>query len=100
MENIKNNFAGVLICILIAVPSWALGSMYPVAVSIGMPIEIFAPIREVSKFFIILAMAAIGFNTDVIKLVRTGGKPLIMGFACWTGITAVSLIMQRLMEIW
>lgn len=71
-----------------------------VAVWAGTPIEIFAPVKEVSKFFIILAMSAIGFNTDIIKLVRTGGKPLVVGFACWSGIIFVSLIMQRLMGMW
>ena len=52
------------------------------------------------SFFIILAMAAIGMNTDIVRLIRTGGKPLVMGFACWSGIAAVSLIMQKIMGIW
>lgn len=71
-----------------------------IAVAAGVSASVFSPIKEVSKFFIILAMAAIGFNTDIVKLVRTGGKPLIMGFACWSGITAVSLIIQKIMGIW
>ena len=45
-------------------------------------------------------MAAIGLNTDIVKLVKTGGKPIIMGFCCWVGITAVSLMMQHLLGIW
>lgn len=71
-----------------------------IAVAFGVPASAFSPIKEVSKFFIILAMAAIGMNTDIVKLIRTGGKPLVMGFACWSGITAVSLIMQKIMGIW
>ena len=39
-------------------------------------------------------------NTDVVKLVRNGGKPILMGLACWMGITLVSLIMQRALGIW
>ncbi len=54
----------------------------------------FAPLKELSKFFIIMAMAAIGLNTNIVKLVKTGGKPILMGMACWIGITLVSLGMQ------
>ncbi len=71
-----------------------------IAVSAGVSPEIFAPVKELSKFFIVMAMAAIGLNTDIIKLIKTGGKPLIMGLACWIGITAVSLLMQHLLGLW
>lgn len=71
-----------------------------IAVNFGVPMEIFSPIKEVSKFFIILAMAAIGLNTNIVKLIKTGGKPIIMGLCCWIGITTVSLVMQRLIGIW
>lgn len=47
--------------------------------------EVFAPLKELSKFFIIMAMAAIGLHTNIIKLVKTGGKPILMGMACWIG---------------
>ena len=40
-------------------------------------------------------MAAIGLNTDLVKLVKTGGKPIFMGVCCWVGITCTSLIMQH-----
>ncbi len=59
-----------------------------------------APIKELSKFFIVMAMAAIGFNTDLVKLIRTGGKPIFMGLCCWIGIAAVSLGMQHMLGIW
>lgn len=71
-----------------------------VAVSMGVSAEVFAPIKELSKFFIVLAMAAIGLNTDIVKLIRTGGKPLIMGFCCWAGITGVSLLLQHIQGLW
>ena len=58
--------------------------------------HLFQPFKELSKFFIILAMAAIGLNTDLVKLVKTGGKPIFMGTCCWVGITAVSLLMQHM----
>ena len=66
----------------------------------ALPVEITAPIKELSKFFIIMAMAAIGFNTNIIKLVRTGGKPILMGLCCWVAIAGVSLAMQHVLGIW
>lgn len=71
-----------------------------IATSMGVPAEFFTPLKELSKFFIIMAMAAIGLNTNIIKLIKTGGKPVIMGFCCWTGITAVSLMMQHFLGLW
>lgn len=60
----------------------------------------FSFLKEVSKFFIVLAMAAIGLNTDLVKLIKTGGKPILMGLCCWIGITGMSLLMQYWMHIW
>lgn len=71
-----------------------------IATSAGVSPEFFSPIKELSKFFIVMAMAAIGLNTDIVKLVKTGGKPLLMGLACWVGITGVSLLMQHVMGLW
>lgn len=62
--------------------------------------DIFGFLKNMSKFFIIMAMAAIGMNTDIVKLVKTGGKPIFLGFCCWTAITAVSLAMQKIIGIW
>jgi uncharacterized membrane protein YadS len=47
-----------------------------------------------------MAMAAIGLNSNVIKLIKTGGKPIILGGICWMAITIVSLILQHLTHIW
>ena len=71
-----------------------------IAVSCGANAGIFSPVKELSKFFIVLAMSAIGLNTDIIKLIKTGGKPIVMGFCCWAGITAVSLAMQQVLGLW
>lgn len=66
----------------------------------GLPTEATAPIKEVSKFFIMMAMAAIGFNTNIVKLVTSGGKPIALGLCCWVGIAAMSLAMQAALGIW
>ncbi len=65
-----------------------------------LPAAVTSPLKTLSKFLIVMAMAAIGLNTNLIKLVKSGGKPIFMGFCCWVGIAGVSLLMQRLLEIW
>ena len=71
-----------------------------VAIHFGVSASMFSPIKTLSKFFIVWAMAAIGLNTDIVKLIKTGGKPLFLGACCWIGITGVSLLMQHVLEIW
>ena len=71
-----------------------------VATTVGVPSSVFQPFKELSKFFIIMAMGAIGLNTNIVKLVRTGGKPILMGLCCWIAIAAVSLGMQHVLAIW
>ncbi len=39
-----------------------------VCMSMGVSADVFAPLKELSKFFIIMAMAAIGLNSNVVKL--------------------------------
>ena len=70
------------------------------ATGAGVPADIFTPLKELSKIFIIMAMAAIGLNTNIVELVKNGGKPILMGLCCWIGITVVSLVLQRVMGIW
>lgn len=70
------------------------------ATSVGVSTSVFQPLKELSKFFIIMAMGAIGLNTDLVKLIRTGGKPIFMGLCCWVAIAAVSLGMQHVIGIW
>ena len=71
-----------------------------IALQAGVPMAVFQPVKELSKFFIVLAMAAIGLNTNLVKLIKTGGKPIFMGACCWVGITGVSLMLQRVLGIW
>ena len=65
-----------------------------------LPASVTVPIKELSKFFIVMAMAAIGFNTDIVELVKKGGKPIALGFCCWIGIACMSLGMQHVLGIW
>ena len=65
----------------------------------NLPVSITAPIKDLSKFFIIMAMSAIGLNTNIVKLIKSGGKPILLGFSCWMAITVVCLSMQALLGL-
>ena len=60
---------------------------------------IFSVLKKLSKFFIVMAMAAIGLNTNLVKLVKNGGKPILLGFCCWIAISCVSLGLQHLLGL-
>ena len=55
--------------------------------------------KWLAKFFIAMAMGAIGLNTNIVNLVKKGGKPILLGFCCWVSITAMSIGVQYLTGI-
>lgn len=71
-----------------------------ITVAFGADPNLFVPLKEISKFLIVMAMLAIGLNSDIVKLVKSGGKPLLLGASCWIAITIVSLLLQHLLGIW
>ena len=66
----------------------------------NLPVEVTSPLKDLSKFFIVMAMSAIGLNTNIIHLIKTGGKPIFMGFCCWIGIACVCLSLQHFIGFW
>lgn len=71
-----------------------------IALGCGVSVEVFGPLKTLSKFFITMAMVAIGLNTDLVKLVKSGGKPIFLGFCCCLAIAGVSLGMQYMLGLW
>lgn len=71
-----------------------------VCVSFGVEASTFKPLKDLSLFMIIMAMAAIGLNCNVIKLLKTGAIPIFLGLSCWVGITVVCLLLQSYLGIW
>lgn len=55
--------------------------------------------KDLSKFLIVMAMSAIGLNTNIVSLIKSGIKPIMLGLTCWISIIIVSLIMQSIMHI-
>lgn len=54
----------------------------------------------VGKFIIIMAMVAIGLNTNLKRLLTNGWKPILLGLCCWFAVAGISLIVQKMLEIW
>lgn len=49
---------------------------------------------ELGKFLIVVALSAIGLNSDFRKMVKTGVKPMLLGLIVWISVTVVSIIVQ------
>ena len=101
----QNNFNGEKFSLKKALPLFvvffAVASIITtICISSGVDANIFLPLKELSKFFIIMAMAAVGLNTDIVKLLKTGGKPILLGASCWISITVVSLVLQHMTGLW
>ena len=56
--------------------------------------------KKLAKYFIAMAMCAIGLNTNIANLIKKGGKPIVMGFCCWIAIACISLLIQRILGYW
>lgn len=55
---------------------------------------------QVGKFFIIMAMAAIGLNTHASQMVNNGFRPILLGLSCWAAVAVVSLFIQYQFNMW
>ncbi len=64
---------------------------------LSIPSETSKLLTQSGKFFITMAMVSIGLNTNIAKLIKTGGKFIIIGFSCWVSIALVSLAMQSML---
>jgi uncharacterized integral membrane protein (TIGR00698 family) len=77
-------------------PWFVLGFLGASVVStfIPLPSAIYTDLSLIGRFVIVMAMASIGLNTNVVKLVKSGGKPILLGLICWAVLAAVSLAVQ------
>ena len=67
--------------------------------SLGVSGSIFTPLKQLSKFLIVMAMSAIGLKTNLIGLIKSSGKSILLGALCWIAIILTSLGMQALIGI-
>lgn len=47
------------------------------------------------KFMIIMALSAVGLSADFRKMMKTGLKPLFLGFIVWIVVAVVSIVVQH-----
>jgi uncharacterized integral membrane protein (TIGR00698 family) len=62
---------------------------------LSFPAGVSSVLVQICKFGIIMAMAAIGLNTNLKSLVSHGIKPIALGCLCWFTIALVSVIVLR-----
>lgn len=67
--------------------------------ALGVPSNFFAPLKQLSKFLIVMAMSAIGLKTNLIGLIKSSGQAILLGALCWIAIILTSLGMQALIGI-
>lgn len=59
------------------------------------PVSVSETLVQIGKFMIIMAMTAIGLNTNLKKLLTNGLKPILLGLCCWFVVAVVSLVVQH-----
>lgn len=83
-------------------PWFVFGFIGTAIISTFMPIP--APVThllsDIGKFFIVMAMVAIGLNTHLKKLLTSGLKPIFLGLCCWFSVACISLFVQYFMGLW
>lgn len=63
---------------------------------VPMPHGVGSFLSQFGQFVIVMAMAAIGLNTNIVKLVKSGTRPILLGFICWIVLALTSLGVQYL----
>lgn len=63
----------------------------------GLPESFSHFLAQSGKFMIVMAMSAIGLNTNLKKLLTNGIKPITLGLGCWFVVASVSLVVQKVL---
>jgi len=61
---------------------------------VPLPVGMGSVLAQAGKFMIVMAMVAIGLNTHVVKLAKSGLRPILLGLACWIALALTSLGVQ------
>ena len=113
MSAIQKNVKGLLLCLVIAVPSWFLGKMFPViggaviAIVAGMVTTVlwkdknsFAPgITFTSKKILQWAVVLLGFGMDLGVVFQTGKQSLPIIVCTITTSLVLSFVLHKAMDI-
>lgn len=82
-------------------PWFVIGFLFTAIInSVGiLPTSVTSFLNAFGKFGIIVAMAAIGLNTNLKKLIANGFRPIALGLSCWFVVAVISLIVQKMIGI-
>lgn len=91
-ENVKKDYSIVSIF-----PWFVLGFIFTAILNTFIPLPDGGggSLAQLGKFLIVMAMAAIGLKTNLVKLVKNGGKPILLGLICWVVLGVTSLTVQN-----
>jgi len=71
-----------------------------IATSGIIPTEVTGFCVQIGKFMIVIAMSAIGLSTNIVSLVKSGKKPIFLGFICWVTVALSSILVLVITKVW
>ena len=112
-EQIKTSWKGFLLCLVIAVPSWLLGQVFPIvggaviAILAGMVITLFikdksafeAGVKFTSKKILQWAVILLGFGMNLTVILETGRQSLPIIVSTIATSLIIAYVLHRLMHI-
>ena len=113
MNFIKKNWKGVLLCLMIAIPSWILGKIFPIvggpvfAILLGMVITLLVSdksalqsgITFVSKKILQYAVILLGFGMNLSVILQTGKQSLPIILATITTSLVVAWVLHKILHV-
>lgn len=60
------------------------------------PASLLSGTAAVGRFMIVMALAAVGLNADLRKMVQAGHRPILLGLGVWASVAGSSLIIQKI----
>ena len=113
MNFFKKNGSGILVCLLIAVPSWLLGKQFPIiggaviAILAGMIITLFwsekgtaaSGIKWTSKYILQTAVVLLGFGMNLGVILQTGKQSLPIILSTISVSLLIAWILHKVMHI-
>jgi uncharacterized integral membrane protein (TIGR00698 family) len=61
-----------------------------------LPVSALSAAAAAGRFLIVMALAAVGLNANLRKMVQAGFRPILLGLGVWASVAVSSLAIQRL----
>ena len=113
MNFIQKNFKGILVCFLIAIPSWLIGKAFPViggpviAILAGMVITCFwakkgnaeSGIKWTSKIILQTAVVLLGFGMNLGVILQTGKQSLPIIISTISTSLIIAWLLRKVLNV-